>query len=295
MIKNHLISILDLKTQELENLIEKAAFGKLPYKNYSQKRAPAALIFLEDSTRTRMSFERACQVVGRPYSIFDTHASSLNKGESLRETFETLHDYGYRYFVVRIKEEGQLKSLCDFEDSHILCAGEGKLHHPTQVLGDAAAILKKISKKKIKDLKKINLAIVGDIKHSRVAHSWYLLANKLGVKLHLVSPSDWRPSWGSELPHYDNIKKALKECEFVMSLRVQNERHSAGADKNEFQNYIERFQLKKEDLASKHLYLHPGPTNWGVEMAHELAASGPKNMISLQRKMAFQVRCWLLA
>jgi aspartate carbamoyltransferase catalytic subunit len=295
MLKKDLLNVADLSDQDLKKIILKAAFEKLPSKAYSNKVSAAALVFFENSSRTRMSFERACQVVGRPYSVFDVEQSSISKGETLKETFEVLHDYGYRYFIVRIKEEGLLRQLQELEGSHVISAGEGTVSHPTQVLGDAAALLSYTKKKDIKALKGLKMAIVGDLLHSRVAKSWYDLAPRLGIKLTLVSPHNWRPDWGNELPYFDSLRKAQKDCDAIMALRVQRERHGASSGDREWQNYLRNFQLRKSDLTLKQVYLHPGPTNWGVELSEELYAVSKANLISLQRKKCFHVRALLLS
>jgi aspartate carbamoyltransferase catalytic subunit len=295
MLKKSLLSVNDLSEGELKTLLLTAAFSKLPHSPYNNKLPAAALVFLENSSRTKMSFERACQLAGRPYSIFDSASSSLAKGESFRETFEVLHDYGYRYFVVRLKDEGLLPSLTDLPDSYVVSAGEGTLQHPTQVLGDAAAILHKVGKKDLKALKGFKLAIVGDLKHSRVAHSWSQLAPRLGIHLALVSPEAWRPTWGRNLAFAESLQKVLPTADAVMALRVQKERHADSANDGDWASYQKSFQLKAGMMSGKQFYMHPGPTNWGVELSESLQAPSAANLIALQRQKCFAVRCLLMS
>jgi len=290
----HLYAIKDCSEKQIFKLIRGALeLWESETVDVKVKRSSAvALIFLEDSTRTRLSFERACQFLNLKYVNMHPEFSSLKKGESLRESVEVLRDYGVNCFVIRSKEMGIYQELSQIDGISLVNAGEGTLSHPTHVLGDAAALCIHLGASSVEVLAGYRLALVGDLKHSRVARSWSELAKKLKMELRFVCPEEWVPgAWSQEFQVFHDLDEGLEGVDGVMALRVQNERHESESGRGA--EFGADFQIRKENLQGRVL-LHPGPTNWGVELEKDLKTY-PNSLISLQRQASYYLRMYLLS
>lgn len=227
-----------------------------------------ATLFFEDSTRTRLSFETAARRLSAEVLSFSATTSSVNKGESLRDTVETLQAIGADGWVVRHKSSGVPAAIARWSNVPVVNAGDGWHQHPTQALLDAFTITREFGTPD--SLEGVRVAIVGDVRHSRVARSNVDVLSKLGAEVVLVGPRTLLPveggGWGARTT--DDLDGVLEDTDVLYLLRVQRERMTAPRlpDRSE---YCERFALTPERakrLKSGSLLLHPGPMNRGTEV-----------------------------
>jgi aspartate carbamoyltransferase catalytic subunit len=250
-----------------------------------------ALLFLEPSTRTRMSFELAARRVGAQTFLFDAGSSSLTKGESFVDTVRNLDAIGFDVLVMRHHRAGAAAVAARHFSGSVVNAGDGWHAHPTQALLDALTMRRALG-----DLRGRKVVIVGDILHSRVARSNAHLLSLAGVDVWLCAPRAWlRAVEGSQATLTDDLDAALRDAAVVMGLRVQKERMAGG--KLSVGTYIERYQVTEERLARltpTARFMHPGPINEGVEVTREVAL-GPRSLVMEQVRNGVPVRMAVLA
>ena len=229
------------------------------------------LLFYEPSTRTRSSFEIAAKTLGAYTVLIQSTGSSIEKGESLLDTGYTVRAVGADIIVIRHPCAGAPHLMAQHVDIPIINAGDGFHEHPSQALLDAYTILRNK-----KSLKGLQVAIVGDIFHSRVARSACLLLSKFGVKIVLCGPPELLPDIASTLAPGVHVTRhmedALRGADVVMLLRVQKER-LAGLN-IDVPEYIARYQMNpaRLKLAKKDaILMHPGPIIRGLELTSEVA------------------------
>jgi aspartate carbamoyltransferase catalytic subunit len=229
------------------------------------------LLFYEASTRTRTSFEIAAKALGATTVLVHSSGSSIEKGESLLDTAYTLRAVGADVIVVRHPNAGAPHLMASHLEVPVINAGDGMHEHPTQALLDAFTILR--HKKKLGALQ---VTIIGDIYHSRVARSAIHLLSKFGVKIVLCGPHELLPDLATTLAHGLRISRSCEEAvrgaDVVMVLRVQRER-LAGLKVN-LQDYISRYQMNTARLRlakNDALLMHPGPIIRGLELTWEVA------------------------
>lgn len=252
------------------------------------------LLFYEPSTRTRTSFEVAAQALGASTTLVLSSGSSIEKGESLLDTAYTLRAVGADAIVVRHPNAGAPNLMASYLDIPVINAGDGMHEHPTQALLDAYTILR--HKKKLTGL---NVTIIGDIYHSRVARSAVHLLSKSGANVTLCGPPELLPEVASTLAKNLRISRsceeALRGADVVMILRVQRER-LAGL-KISLPDYISRYQLTTPRLRLAKpdaLVMHPGPIIRGLELTWEVADS-PQSVIVEEVHNGVPVRMAVLA
>ncbi len=256
-----------------------------------------ALLFFEPSTRTRFSFELAARRLGADVLTLHENSSSQTKGETLADTLATLAAMGARHFVLRHAENGIMATLSANRPpgTTFVSAGEGTRAHPTQGLLDAFTI-----RRHRPEIERLAIAIVGDIAHSRVARSAIAALGILGVgDIRLVGPEAFLPAAG-EFPGAaatTDLAAGLDGADVVMALRIQRERLGAGETPDP-EGYRKRYGLTIERL-DRHakpdaLLMHPGPSNWGVELASELR-NWPRSLIHEQVRNGVAVRMAVLA
>ncbi len=252
------------------------------------------LLFYEPSTRTRTSFEVAAQALGASTTLVLSSGSSIEKGESLLDTAYTLRAVGADAIVVRHPNAGAPNLMASYLDIPVINAGDGMHEHPTQALLDAYTILR--HKKKLGGL---NVTIIGDIYHSRVARSAIHLLSKSGANVTLCGPPELLPEVASTLAKGLRIarssEEALRGADVVMILRVQRER-LAGL-KISLPDYISRYQLTTPRLRLAKpdaLVMHPGPIIRGLELTWEVADS-PQSVIVEEVHNGVPVRMAVLA
>lgn len=283
----HLVSIRDLDQLTIHDLVDKALGPKEDFPIFEGEKV--GLIFLEPSSRTRVSFECAVHDLKAHPILVQESGSSLEKNESLKDTLLIFRSMGIKNFVIRCKDKDDLPSLTQISGISIINGGDGKREHPTQALLDLTTLR---SLFKWKDLEGKTLSIVGDLKSSRVAQSWSYLAPLVGIKLRLVSPPEWKPeTWGNDADYSDTLLEGISGADFVMSLRVQKERHNE-AEAAVTERFVNDFQITEKRLSPKAFLMHPGPTNWGVELepslqryANSLILKQVKHGVDLRRSV----------
>lgn len=235
-------------------------------------------LFFEDSTRTRISFEAAAKRLSADVINFSAKGSSVSKGESLKDTAQTLQAMGADAVIIRHNASGAAHRLANQKwiQGAVINAGDGTREHPTQALLDAFTIRRHL-KADEGDLAGIRVAIVGDILHSRVARSNVLLLKKLDAQVVLVAPPTLLPvgvdTWGVEIAFA--LDDVLDTCDVVMMLRVQKERMEDLFFPTE-REYSRIFGLTKERInrmKAKAIIMHPGPMNRGLEISADSADS----------------------
>ena len=281
--KKHLVSANDLTAEDavlvLDTAKELAQVSDRPVKKLPTLRGRTVVnLFFEDSTRTRISFEAASKRLSADVINFSAKGSSVSKGESLKDTAQTLQSMGADAVVIRHGSSGApyLLATKNWIDAIVINAGDGTHEHPTQALLDAYTIRKHL-KNNEGDLKGLKIAIVGDILHSRVARSNAILLKTLGATPIMVAPPTLLPvgidSWNGQYSY--DLDEVLPKVDAVMMLRVQQERMNAAYFPTT-REYSRNFGLNAQRLKTmqKHaLVLHPGPMNRGMEITAEVADS----------------------
>ncbi len=303
MITGHLLSIDDLSKESAMGILstakELAIITEGPNKKLPTLRGKTVVnLFFEDSTRTRISFETAAKRLSADVINFSAKGSSVSKGESLKDTAQTLQAMGADAVVIRHASSGAAKRLADTQwiQAAVINAGDGTHEHPTQALLDAYTI-KQHLKQDSADLNGVKVLIVGDILHSRVARSNVLLLTKLGATVTLVAPPTLFPvgveNWPVKISY--NLDEEISKCDVVMMLRIQLERMSDSFFPTA-QEYSKRYGLNSSRLArlSKDaIVMHPGPMNRGLEISAE-SADDLKSVIIDQVKNGVAVRMAVL-
>jgi aspartate carbamoyltransferase catalytic subunit len=263
-----------------------------------------ALLFYESSTRTRTSFELAAKSLGATTTLVSDKSSSIEKGESLKDTGLTLRALGAECIILRHPASGAPFVLARETGLPVLNAGDGMHEHPSQALLDLRTILTRLngSSKAVAvsadSLKGVTVVITGDILHSRVARSNAMLLPRLGARVILCGPEKLLPQealgLGPEVEIERDFDRALRQSQVAMMLRIQKER-LAGLELD-LADYIERYQLNGERQAasaSKAVVMHPGPMIRGLEITGDVA-DGPQSAIEEQVSHGLAVRSALL-
>jgi aspartate carbamoyltransferase catalytic subunit len=230
-----------------------------------------AWLFYEDSTRTRLSFETAAKRLSADTMNFSVGSSSVNKGESLRDTVETIAAMGVDAIVVRHKSAGVPWQIARWVDASVINAGDGWHEHPTQALLDSYTIRQRLGSVAGK-----HIAIVGDIKHSRVARSDIAAFHALGAEVTLVAPQTLLPpsleGWPVKVSH--DLDAVLPEVDVCYLLRMQRERMTEALvpSLREYHTYYGLHGERAARLPKGALIMHPGPMNRGVEITADVAA-----------------------
>ncbi len=289
----NLLNIRDLSVDEISEIIKTAKnmetgnFELIPEK-------AAVLMFCENSTRTRLSFEMAAKNLGMKVLNFDSAKSSFSKGESLKSTIENLYYIGANIVILRHCENDLLEKTVEKINNPIkfINAGAGSYSHPSQALLDYYTMLEHL-----KALKGKKITIIGDIEHSRVARSNIELLSKFEADVHVCAPEYFKPSDLQKLPAtYDkSLSKSIEKADVVMCLRIQKERLNGQAI--DVADYIKDYQLtteKVEKYAPNAIIMHPGPVNYDVEMSEELIESEKGKTILEQVRNGVYVRMAIL-
>ena len=252
------------------------------------------LLFYEASTRTRSSFEIAAKSLGAITTLVQSSGSSIEKGESLIDTGYTLRAVGADAIVIRHPSAGAPYLMATHLDIPVINAGDGMHEHPSQALLDAFTILKHK-----RSLNGLQVAIVGDIVHSRVARSACHLLSKFGAKITLCGPAELVPEVAVTLAPGLRISRhpeeALRGADVIMLLRVQKER--LAGQKIHLQDYIARYQMNaaRLKLAKRDaIVMHPGPIIRGLELTAEVA-DGPQSVIVEEVRNGVPMRMAILA
>ena len=296
----HLLTLEGLSRAQIESLLNRAqAFAKPVGEPPVQKKSLAGItvanMFTEPSTRTRVSFELAAKRLGADVVNLEVQLSSRVKGESMLDTIYTLEACHVDVFVIRDAESGVPDLVAAHVQPHVsvLSAGEAHVSHPTQGLLDALTILQ--HKKKFDGLR---VAIVGDVKHSRVARSAWHILTTLGVaEIRIVAPKALMPDAGEfgGCERFTSLDGGIADVDVIMMLRIQKER-MATAQIPDADRYFARFGLSSGRLAMAQpdaIVMHPQPMNRGIEIASDVA-DGAQSVIRDQVRNGVAVRMAVL-
>jgi aspartate carbamoyltransferase catalytic subunit len=299
----HLLSINDLSKVEaisiLDTAQELARVSDGPMKKLPTLRGRTIVnLFAEDSTRTRISFEAAAKRLSADVINFSAKGSSISKGESLKDTAQTLQAMGADAVIIRHGASGAAHRLADsnWMSGSVINAGDGTHEHPSQALLDAFTIRKHLSKSG-NDLSGLRVAIVGDVLHSRVARSNVLLLSKLGAQVILVAPPTLLPvgveSWPCEISY--DLDAVISSVDAVMMLRIQVERMTELFFPNarEYSRYFGLNNDRIKALKPDAIVMHPGPMNRGLEITAD-AADGARSVIVEQVANGVSIRMAIL-
>ncbi|HEX6604513.1 MAG TPA: aspartate carbamoyltransferase catalytic subunit [Sphingomicrobium sp.] len=282
-----LISIDSLNDAQLADLIERARYWF--NENRQGDRHPNLAgklvfnLFYENSTRTLMSFATAAHRLGASVVTLPVEQSSVKKGETLEDTARTLNAMRPDALVIRHGENGAAAAVALVMEAPVINAGDGTNEHPTQALLDAATIRQQLGR-----IEGLEVAICGDIRHSRVARSNAMLLPRLGAEVRLAGPPELMPDGVPPL----SVDEAIAGADVVMMLRVQRERLEE--DMNDAPGeYLRSYGLTAERLARAApdaVVMHPGPMNRGVEIDSSVADDAQRSLIALQVEMGVAMR-----
>ena len=249
-------------------------------------------VFFEDSTRTRLSFETAAKRLSADIMNFAVSSSSVNKGESLRDTIETIAAMGVDAFVIRHKSSGVPWQAEQWTNAAIVNAGDGWHAHPTQALLDCYTIRTALNRRETFD--GLRIAIVGDVKHSRVARSDIRAFTLMGADVTLVAPRTLLPP-SVDVPTTTDLDDVIRDVDVLYLLRMQHERMTESLVPS-LREYTSRFGLtpaRAARLPEHALIMHPGPMNRGVEMSVD-PSELPGSVITQQVTNGIAVRMAVL-
>jgi aspartate carbamoyltransferase catalytic subunit len=294
----HLLTVDDLARDDVDELLDLAdSFLEVTHRDIPKVPAlrgkTVVTMFYEDSTRTRLSFETAAKRLSADTMSFTSGSSSVQKGESLRDTVQTVAAMGIDAMVVRHRSAGAPHRVAEWIEASIVNGGDGRHEHPTQALLDAFTV----RSHRGPSIDGLRVAIVGDIRHSRVARSTAKILATLGAEITLVGPPTLLPESLAGWPARAacDLDTVLSETDVVYLLRVQHERQDAMLFPS-LREYTSRFGLtvaRAARLGPDVLVMHPGPMNRGVEIAAEVA-EGPRSVITEQVANGVAVRMAVL-
>lgn len=258
----HLIATNDLTLQEIEAILEDAeVFSDGRFEKILKNKIIVTLFF-ENSTRTRSSFEIAAKRLGAEIVHLDVARSSTKKGETLVDTAMNLDAMGPHAIIVRHENSGVPKILSNYTKASIVNAGDGAHAHPTQALLDLFTL-----KKHFGDVSGKKIAIVGDIKNSRVANSNIDLLGRFGMEIILVAPPQFLPKTNLRTTHF--LDEIIDEVDVIMSLRTQTERHSSQTYAS-LKDYASDFCITTELIGDRDIVLlHPGPVHRNIDICED--------------------------
>lgn len=263
MKKLDILTMEQFSVDEIKDLLKDAFLFSNLHKDWQlTKSRLIANLFFEPSTRTHYSFVSAEYQLGAKVIDFQPSTSSLNKGESLYDTCKTFQQIGVDVLVIRDKKDRYFEELRDI-DIPIINGGDGSGNHPSQSFLDLYTIYEEFNK-----FEGLNLLIVGDIKHSRVAHSNISTFQRLGGNVKISGPEIWM----DQKEIYIDLDEGIKWADVVMLLRIQNERHDDKLDL-EGRSYLEAYGLtvERKNMMKDHaIIMHPAPVNRGVEIDDSL-------------------------
>ena len=290
----HLLSIEGLSPDQITVLLDRSESYVEQNRQADKKKTllrgrTVINLFFENSTRTRTSFELAGKRLGGDVINMSISTSSIKKGETLIDTAMTLNAMHPDVLIVRHPHSGAVKLLSEKVNCAVINAGDGSHEHPTQALLDALTIRRRRG-----ELQGLQVAICGDITHSRVARSNVHLLLTMGARVRLIAPATLIPAdierLGAEVFH--DMENGLKDCDIVMMLRLQQERMQGGFFPS-IREYFTFFGLNYDKLACAKddaLIMHPGPMNRGVEIDAEVADDLGRSVIREQVEMGVAVR-----
>ena len=278
------LTLDDLSEKEILKLVKDALLFKKNEIECDLKGRIIANMFFENSTRTQYSFNTAEEKLGMKVITFNPATSSLNKGESFYDTVKTFESFGIDGMVIRHTNNEYYKELKNIK-SVLINAGDGTGNHPSQSLLDLVTIYEQFNK-----FDNLNIAIVGDILHSRVAHGNLKVMERLGMNTYISGPKEFMDNSSKFIP----FKDAISEMDIIMLLRIQRERNAkkSMSDSEYLENYgltMDKVNAMKKDA----IIMHPAPFNRNVEIADDVVEC-PKSKIFTQMNNGVYARCSIL-
>ncbi len=259
----NLLSMEHLTNEEILHILDRARAFENGEAAQLDRSYHVANLFFEPSTRTKTSFEMAEHRVGCTVIPFDAGFSSALKGETMYDTVKTLEMIGLDAVVIRAKEDEYYNELLEGINCAVINAGDGAGQHPSQSLLDLYTIKKEFGK-----FEGLNVTIVGDISHSRVAKSNATALTKLGANVRFLCPKEWAGDF--EAAH--SWEEVLEDSDVIMLLRIQHERHEVSGNFSK-ESYHEQYGLtvaREKRMKPTAIIMHPAPVNRDVEIADEL-------------------------
>lgn len=273
-----LLNIGDISDERLQELVTLA----FEFENVLHKPSKLAalngklvgIMFFENSTRTRLSFEIAAKKLSADVINFSSQSSSMNKGESIKDTVITLENLGVDIIVFRHSNEGIGEQIDKWGRFAVINAGDGCHQHPTQALGDLVTLLQAYNAEAdqlMEVFKNKKILILGDVVHSRVARSVSQLFSRLGAEVVIVGPPSFMPYdlslWAVKRVSFD-LQAELKDADVLYLLRIQRERFEQGCDVSlpEYKNQYSVGENRLKGIENNFFIMHPGPVNKGVEI-----------------------------
>lgn len=261
-----MLNVSSLSNEEILNILSQA----LEIANGKEFKTKESIfvsnLFFENSTRTKISFEVAERKLGLNVIPFDVSQSSVNKGESLYDTIKTLQSIGINLAVIRHPQNEYYNELKNIDIS-IINGGDGTGEHPSQTILDLMTIQQEFG-----SFENLKVAIVGDIKHSRVANSTSQALKKLGTEIYFSGPRKWFEEDNVVYGNFKDLDQIISEIDVLMLLRIQHERHN-NQKSFSVKNYLQQYGLTKEreqKMKKSAIIIHPAPINRGVEIDNDL-------------------------
>jgi aspartate carbamoyltransferase catalytic subunit len=290
----HLLSVEGMERAEIERVLERAEsfaeVGRRDIKKVPTLRGRTIVsLFYESSTRTSSSFELAAKRLSADVISVKAAGSSVDKGESLKDTIATLSAYGPEAIIIRSPYAGAAALVTRWTEAAVVNAGDGKHEHPSQALLDVFTLRRRLS-----DLDGKRIWIVGDVLHSRVARSCALAFGTMGARVTVAGPPTLLPRGIAEAIDCEvaHDLDGLGEADVVYALRMQRERMSESFVPS-LREYVARFQIDSRRLGPRQLLMHPGPVNRGVELSSEVI-DGPNSLMTAQVESGLVVRMAIL-
>jgi aspartate carbamoyltransferase catalytic subunit len=290
----HLLGVEGMERGDIERILERAAsfaeVGRRDIKKVPTLRGRTVVsLFYEASTRTSSSFELAAKRLSADVISVKSVGSSVDKGESLKDTIATLSAYGPEAIVIRSPHAGAAQLVSRWTEAAVVNAGDGKHEHPSQALLDVFTLRRRLG-----ELDGKRVWIVGDVLHSRVARSCALAFSAMGAEVTLAGPPTLIPRGITEALDcrvaYD--LDGLGEADVVYALRMQRERMRDSFVPS-LREYAARFQIDSRRLGPRQLLMHPGPVNRGIELSADVI-DGPASLIAAQVESGLVVRMAIL-
>jgi aspartate carbamoyltransferase catalytic subunit len=290
----HLLAIAELERSDVERIMERAdgfaEVGRRDIKKVPTLRGRTIVnLFYESSTRTSSSFELAAKRLSADVVSVKAAGSSVDKGESLKDTIATLSAYGPEAIVIRSPQAGAADLVAGWTEAAVVNAGDGKHEHPSQALLDVYTLLHRLG-----SLEGKRIWIVGDVLHSRVARSNVLAFRMMGAEVTVCGPPTLIPRAMAEAlgcgVSYDLA--GMADADVVYALRMQHERMRESFVPS-IREYVAHYQIDSRRLGARQLLMHPGPVNRGVELAPEVI-DGPNSLITEQVESGLVVRMAIL-
>jgi len=289
----HLLSIAQLSRAEIESILDRAEsfaeVGRRDIKKVPTLRGRTVVtLFYESSTRTNSSFELAAKRLSADLVSVKAAGSSVDKGESLKDTVATLSAYEPALIVIRHPHAGAAQLVARWTDAAVINAGDGKHEHPSQALLDVYTL-----RRHLDDLEGKRIWIVGDVLHSRVARSNLIAFGAMGAELTVCGPPALVPRGLEQLGcRVEHSLDRIEEADVIYALRLQNERMNESFVPS-LREYTAHFQIDSRRLGARQLLMHPGPVNRGVELSGEVIDS-PQSLIAEQVASGLVVRMAIL-